>query len=110
MPEATHSSTRLLDSLNVGSAEEMADLLRLILSQDGEGILVINSAREVIYKREVASQMLCTTELPPPDKEWSSFYGFYLPDMVTPYPPGQTPLQLALRGRSFNDAHLDPKS
>ncbi len=92
--------------MNAGSAEEIADLLRLILSQVGEGILGINIAREVVFMNEVASQLLGTSEIPPPSGEWASFYGFFLPDMVTPYPANQTPLLLALRGRSSNDTQF----
>ena len=104
MPEASDFPSRLLDSLNVGS--ETADLLRLILSQVGEGILVINTAREVVFINETGAQLLGTRETPPPGVEWSVFFGFYLPDAVTPYPAGQTPLIQALRGRSFNDAQF----
>jgi two-component system cell cycle sensor histidine kinase/response regulator CckA len=101
-----YSPSRLLDSLNGDSAEEIADLLRLILSQVGEGILVVNTAREVVFMNELAAQLLGTSEVPPCSGDWSSFYGLFLPDMVTPYPSGQTPLILALGGQSFNDAQL----
>jgi PAS domain S-box-containing protein len=106
MPEAPDSPSRLLDSLNAGSAEEIADLLRLILSQVGEGILVVNTAREVVFMNEVASQLLGTSQAPPPGVDWTTFYGLYLPDTITPYPPGQTPLLQALKGKSFNDAQF----
>src|ERR1035441_9964704 len=104
MPEDPNSPSRLLDSLNVGS--ETADLLRLILSQVGEGILVINTARQVVFINEVATQLLGFSETPPPEIEWSAFYGFFLPDTVTPCPVGQTPLIQALRGHSFNNAQF----
>ncbi len=104
MPEATDFSSRLLDTLNEGS--ETADLLRLILSQVGEGILIINTAREVVFINEVAAQLIGTSEIPPPSVEWSAFYGFFLPDTVTPYPVGRTPLIQALRGKSFNNVQF----
>jgi two-component system cell cycle sensor histidine kinase/response regulator CckA len=104
MPEASNSPSRLLDSLNVGS--EAADLFSLILSQAGDGILVIDTARQVVFINEVATQLLGTSETPPPDVAWSAFYGFFLPDTVTPYPVGQTPLTQALRGKSFNNVQF----
>ena len=104
MSEASDFLYSSLDSLNIGSGT--ADLLRLILSQVGEGILVINVAREVVFINEVATQLLGTRETPPPDTDWSAFYGFFLPDTVTPYPAGRTPLILALKGQSFNDAQF----
>ncbi|HEY3837399.1 MAG TPA: PAS domain-containing protein [Bryobacteraceae bacterium] len=100
------TSSRLLDSLKADSAEEIADLLGLILSQVGDGIIVINTAREVIFMNDVAAQLLGTSESPSPDADWSSFYGFYLPDTVTPYPMGETPLIQALSGRSCNDGQI----
>ena len=106
MVEATHSSSPLLDLLSAGPAQEIADMLRLILSQVGEGILVINTSCDVVFMNEVASQLLGTAELPPSSAEWASFYGFYLPDTITPYPQGETPLLQALRGASFNDAQF----
>jgi two-component system cell cycle sensor histidine kinase/response regulator CckA len=102
MLEASDFLSRPLDLLNISS--ETADLVRLILSQVGEGILVINAARKVVFMNEVATQLVGTSEAPPPDVEWSAFYGFFLPDTVTPYPVGQTPLILALGGQSFNNA------
>ncbi len=104
MPEATNFSSRPLDSFT--SSSETADLLRLILSQVGEGVLVINTAREVVFINEVATQLLGTSEVPPPNGEWTTFYGFFLPDTVTPYPAGQTPLLQALRGKSCTNAHF----
>jgi two-component system cell cycle sensor histidine kinase/response regulator CckA len=106
MSSAPDSPSRLLESLTEGSAEEVADLLRLILSQVGAGILVINSAREVVFMNDVAVQLIGTSEVPAPGAEWSTFYGFFLPDMVTPFPAGQTPLLQALRGGSFDDVHF----
>jgi len=100
----TDSPSRLLDSLNPGSAEEIADLLGLILSQVGEGILVINKARGVVFMNDVDKQLLGTSDVPPLDGDWASFFGLFLPDAVTPYPADQTPLIQALSGRSVNDA------
>jgi two-component system, cell cycle sensor histidine kinase and response regulator CckA len=106
MSSSPDSPSRLLESLNQGSTEEVADLLRLILSKVGAGILVINSAREVVFMNEVATQLIGTSEVPPPGAEWSIFYGFFLPDMVTPYPAGETPLLQALHGKSFSDVQF----
>ncbi len=94
------------DSLNIGSPEETSELLRLILSQVGGGIFVVNAAREVVFINEAASRLLGTREVPPAGTDWASFYGFFLPDKITPYPAGQTPLMLALRGESFDDAEF----
>src|ERR1700739_3041281 len=102
MSEPSDFLPRSLDSLNIGS--ETADLVRLILSQVGEGILVINTNRDVVFMNEAAAQLVGIRETPPPNVEWAEFYGFFLPDTVTPYPVGQTPLIRALRGDSFNDA------
>ena len=106
MPQQNDLPSRLLNPLNHGSAEEIADVLRLILSQVGEGVLVINSSREVLFINDVGTQILGTADIPSPDEEWATFYGFYLPDTVTPYPAGETPLFQALRGVSLNDAQF----
>jgi PAS domain S-box-containing protein len=106
MSEATDSPFRQLKSLNADTTEEFADLLRSILSQAGEGILVVNTACEVVFINEAGGELLGTSETPPPGTTWSSFYGVFLPDAVTPYPPEKTPLMEALRGRSLTDAPL----
>ena len=43
---------------------------------------------------------LGSADLPP--EEWSAHYGVYLPDTVTPVPPGETPLERAVRGEASN--------
>jgi two-component system cell cycle sensor histidine kinase/response regulator CckA len=104
MQEVSEIPSRLLDFLNAGS--EAADLLSLILSQVGEGILVVNSAYELVFINEAGAHLLGKREPPPPGAPWSVFYGFFLPDMVTPYPPGEAPLARALRGQSSNNVLL----
>src|SRR5215471_2638798 len=106
MSEVNDPLLRLLGPVREGQTEEIADALRLILSQVGEGILVINTAREVVFMNEVAAQLLGTSDSPPAGADWVSFYGFFLPDTVTPYPSGRTPLLQALQGKSFNDAQF----
>jgi two-component system cell cycle sensor histidine kinase/response regulator CckA len=98
--------SRLPDFLNAGSPKEIADLLRLILSQVGEGILVVNAQRDVVFINDAAVQLLGTAELPPSSCDWSEFYGVFLPDTVTPCPSSQIPLLQALGGKSFNEAQI----
>jgi len=102
MPEETNLPSPLLSPLGHGSAEDIADLLKLILSQVGDGILVINSNREVVFMNEVAAQLLGTQETPARNQDWVGFYGFYQPDMLTPFRTGETPLLQALRGISHD--------
>jgi PAS domain S-box-containing protein len=104
MPEASDSSTRLFDFLNAGS--ETSDLFSLILSQVGEGILVINTTYDLVFINQAGAHLLGTRETPPPGVPWAVFYGFFLPDTVTPYPAADAPLALALQGQSSNNVQL----
>ena len=106
MLQSPDSPSRLPDFLNAGSAAEIADLFRLILSQVGEGILVINAEREVVFVNDAAAQLLGTAEIPAVGCDLAVFYGFFLPDKATPYPATQTPFLQALSGRSLNDIPL----
>jgi PAS domain S-box-containing protein len=106
MLEGPQSQNRLMELPHAGTAEETADLLQLILSQVGEGILVINSAREVIFLNQIAVQLLGTAEPPPPGADWSTYYGLFLPDKITPYPSEKTPLHRALRGQALTGVEL----
>jgi PAS domain S-box-containing protein len=91
-----------MELLRSGTAEQTADLLRLILSQVGEGIFVVNTIPEVIFMNDVAAQLLGTSEPPPPGVDWAAYYGIFLADKVTPYPPDQAPLGRALRGEAID--------
>ncbi len=72
--------------------------LQAVLDSMHEGLVAADEHGKFIIWNPAAEKILGlgATGLPP--NEWSAHYGFYLPDGVTPIPPGQTPLQRAMAG------------
>jgi PAS domain S-box-containing protein len=73
-------------------------MLQSVLDSMAEGLVASDEQGKFILWNPAAERILGlgAAELPP--EEWSEHYGAFLPDTVTPVPPGQTPLERAIRG------------
>jgi PAS domain S-box-containing protein len=73
-------------------------MLQSVLDSMAEGLVAADEQGKFILWNPAAEKILGlgAAELPP--DEWSEHYGAFLPDTVTPVPPGQTPLERAIRG------------
>jgi PAS domain S-box-containing protein len=73
-------------------------MLQSVLDSMAEGLVAADEQGKFILWNPAAEKLLGlgAAELPP--EEWSEHYGAFLPDTVTPVPPGQTPLERAIRG------------
>jgi signal transduction histidine kinase/CheY-like chemotaxis protein len=81
-------------------------LLRSILRSIAEGVAVASASGKLPLVNPAAQRIL---GVPLPDvlpTSWPEEYGFFLPDQTTPYPPGETPLALAMRGVEVNQASV----
>ena len=80
--------------------EDQTFMLQSVLNSMVEGLVAANERGKFILWNPAAEKMLGqgATDLPP--TEWSEHYGVYLPDKVTPVPPGETPLERAIRGEA----------
>jgi len=87
-PERGGTPTRLLESA--------LDLI-------GEGVVVVDQNGRFIFFNRTAREILGLGALETTPAEWSSVYGCYRSDMVTPYPSDELPLARALRGERAED-------
>lgn len=81
-------------------------ILQSILDSMGDGVVVTDAAGQLLLLNPAARRILdhnpedllaCTCNACPL---------FYLPDMVTPYPPDELPLKRAMRGEVIDSAEL----
>ena len=73
-------------------------MLQSVLDSMVEGLVAADEHGKFILWNPAADKImgLGATNLAP--TEWAAHYGLFLPDTVTPVPPGQTPLERTLRG------------
>jgi PAS domain S-box-containing protein len=77
-------------------------MLQHVLDSMVEGLVAADENGKYILWNPAAEKLigLGATDLSP--QEWSAHYGFFLPDQVTPVPPGETPLGRTLRGETVS--------
>jgi PAS domain S-box-containing protein len=75
-------------------------MLESVLESMVEGLVAADEHGKFILWNPAAEKIigLGATNIPP--TEWGAHYGVFLSDMVTPIPPGETPLERALRGEA----------
>ena len=80
--------------------ETQSFMLQSVLDSMIEGLVAADEQGKFILWNPAAEKIvgLGSADLPP--EEWSAHYGVYLPDTVTPVPPGETPLERAVRGEA----------
>ncbi|RPI00990.1 MAG: PAS domain S-box protein [Calditrichaeota bacterium] len=74
-----------------------------ILDSLAEGIIIADSNGQFLYFNSVAAKILGLGLQNIPVSEWSSVYGCFYPDNLTPFPSDQLPLARALRGEKVSD-------
>jgi PAS domain S-box-containing protein len=83
-----------------GNAAQRCELetLRAVLESLPDGLVVADEQGRLTFFNPEAERILGIGATSASPAEWSSFYGCYLPDQVTPYPPERLPLARALQG------------
>lgn len=81
-------------------------ILQLVLNSMGEGVIVADETGKFLLYNPAAVQMfgLGGPDIAP--EQWSTEYGLFLSDGVTPYPPADLPLARAIRGEGVDDAEM----
>jgi PAS domain S-box-containing protein len=82
------------------------EILRSILSNMGDGVIVANTEGKFILFNPTAERMFGAGAIQTAASEWSRRYGLYLPDKVTPFPDDQLPLMRSIRGEEVNDVEM----
>lgn len=96
-PEAPASEGFLRDRLG---------LLEAAMQQVAEGVIVVDREGRFLFWNEAAHRIVGMGPLGASPAEWSSAYGCFLPDTVTPYPSEQLPLTRAMRGEHVREAEM----
>ena len=97
---------RRLPSMRPVSTGLRLETLEAAMRQVAEGVVIVDRKGRFVFWNEAAQKIVGTGPLAGPPSEWSSAYGCFLPDKVTPYPPGQLPLARAMRGEHVSEAEM----
>jgi len=75
-------------------------MLQSVLDSMAEGLVAADEQGKFIIWNPAATKILGLGAANLPTREWTSYYGVYLEDMVTPFPADQLPLARAIRGEA----------
>jgi PAS domain S-box-containing protein len=78
--------------------EDKSLMLQSVLDSMVEGLVAANEQGQFILWNPAAEELIGLGAAGMTSKQWSTHYGIFLPDKVTPVPPGQNPLERAMRG------------
>jgi PAS domain S-box-containing protein len=94
--QLSRQAEELLRSQQALEAQKL--MLQSVLDSMEEGLVAVDERGKFILWNPAAERIvgLGPAEMSP--EQWSTHYGLYLPDAVTPFPPEQNPLQRAMRG------------
>jgi len=73
-------------------------MLQSVLDSMSEGLVVADENGKFIIWNPAAEKIVGLGAASVPSEQWTSHYGIFLPDTVTPFPAEQNPLLRAIRG------------
>ena len=82
------------------------EIMRSILSNMGDGVIVADREGKFLLFNPAAERMFGKGGTRTRAEEWAHRYGLYQPDMVTPFPPNELPLERAIRGEEVNGLEI----
>jgi PAS domain-containing protein len=82
--------------------EMQAVMLQTILDSMVEGLVAADQDGKFILWNPAAEKIMGLGPTNQPSTEWSAHYDLFLPDTITPIPPGETPLERTLRGEAVS--------
>jgi PAS domain S-box-containing protein len=82
--------------------EVQTSMLQTVLDSMVEGLVAADCEGKFILWNPAAEKIMGLGPTNQPATEWSAHYGLFLPDTVTPIPPGETPLERTLRGEAVS--------
>jgi sigma-B regulation protein RsbU (phosphoserine phosphatase) len=71
-----------------------------------EGVVLVDLEGRFLFVNEAAQEIVGKGPVESSPTDWSSIYGSFLPDKVTPYPPEQLPLARAMRGEHVHEEEV----
>ena len=85
---------------------EQTQILRGILDNIGEGVVVADTQGKFVVFNPAAEQLIGLGATDAPPEQWSDRYGLFYPDGKTLYPIDEVPLAKAIRGESCDEVEL----
>jgi signal transduction histidine kinase len=85
---------------------EQAGILRSILSDMGDAVIVADAAERFVVFNPAAERLFGKGAVAGPSEAWPQIYGLYLADRETPLPADEMPLLRSIRGEEVNDVDL----
>ena len=85
---------------------EGTEPLRVVLNSLTDGVIVADMNGEFLFFNPAAERILGIGSRDIAQANWTSVYGCYRTDRVTPYPTEQLPLARAIRGEEVIDEHI----
>lgn len=76
------------------------------LNSLSEGIIITNKDGKYIFLNPAVKKILGIGSRDITPEKWTSAYGCFYPDKLTPYPPQKLPLTLAINGEIIQDAKI----
>jgi PAS domain S-box-containing protein len=99
--QAEELSRQAMELLRSQQALEIQRLmLQSVLDSMAEGLIAADERGKFIIWNPAAVRILGLGAANLPSQEWTSHYGLYLEDMVTPFPVDELPLARAIRGEA----------
>jgi PAS domain S-box-containing protein len=98
---APHVPAHASAGQNGGEAEPGGDVLRALVNNLDEAVVMLAASGEVQFANTAAERLYGIQVAGPPIAEWSRTYGIYLPDRQTLWPAEDLPGAVALRGQAI---------
>jgi PAS domain S-box-containing protein len=88
------------------TTDRRLEMLETAMQQIADGVVIVDRNGRFVFWNNAARTIVGMAPLSSPPEEWSSVYGCFLPDKVTPCPTDQLPLVRAMRGEYVSEAEL----
>ena len=85
---------------------EQNRFMETVFESISDGVVVADSSGRLTMANTSAKRMVGMDITNAPSDDWSTIYGTFHPDEVTPFPSEQLPLVRAINGESSNDIEL----
>ncbi len=90
----------------IGQLEHQTELMESIFNSISDGVVVADENGHFTMFNPSAERIVGMGAVEGAPDDWSDHYGLFLHDKVTPFPPEELPLALALNGQAVDDVEL----
>ena len=80
--------------------------LESLISSLGGGVVIADADGKFLHFNETAERIVGLGATDHPPHKWSEYYGLFRLDTTTPIPPGETPLERAMKGEEVAESEI----